>query len=347
MIRVLVAEDSAVVRQHLLYLLDRTAGLQVVGTARDGLDAVEQAKRLKPDVVLMDVHMPRLNGYDATRRIMEEIPTPIVMISASFNRDEVGMTFEALKAGALTVLEKPAGPDHPLHAEQARQLVETLRLMAEVKVIRRWPRRQTPPAPPRLEASSNRRIRVIAVGASTGGPAVTAEILEKLPRGCEIPLLLVQHIAPGFVTGLADWLGGQTPLTVKLAEPGEPVRPGTVYLAPDKCQMGVSRDERIRLTNGEAAEDGFSPSASYLFRSVAETYQRSAMGVLLTGMGRDGAAGLLRLREVGGLTVAQDKESSVIFGMPGEAVRLGAAELVLSPEEIAALIGRLTSARSA
>lgn len=347
MIRVLVAEDSAVVREHLLYLLDRAAALQVVGTARDGLDAVEQAKRLKPDVVLMDVHMPRMNGYDATRRIMEEVPTPIVMISASFNRDEVGMTFEALKAGALTVLEKPAGPEHPLHAEQARQLVETLRLMAEVKVIRRWPRRQAPPAPPRLDASSNRRIRIIAVGASTGGPAVTAEILEKLPRGFEIPLLLVQHIAPGFVGGLADWLGGQTALTVKLAEPGEPVRPGTVYLAPDKYQMGVSRDERIRLTVGEAAEDGFSPSASYLFRSVAEAYQRSAMGVLLTGMGRDGASGLLRLREVGGLTVAQDKESSVIFGMPGEAVRLGAAELVLSPEEIAALIGNLARAGSA
>jgi two-component system chemotaxis response regulator CheB len=343
MIRVLVAEDSAVVREYLLYLLDKAVGLRVVGAARDGLEAVEQTKRLKPDVILMDVHMPRLNGYDATRRIMEEAPTPIVMISASFNRDEVGMTFEALKAGALTVLEKPCGPDHPQQTEQARQLVETLRLMAEVKVIRRWPRRSVPPTA--LGAPSDRRIRIIAFGASTGGPAVTAEILEKLPRGFEIPLLLVQHIAPGFVGGLAEWLNGQTPLTVKLAEPGEPVRPGTVYLAPDQRQMGVSRDERIRLTNGEAAEDGFSPSASYLFRSVAEAYQRSAAGILLTGMGRDGAAGLLRLREVGGLTVAQDKESSVIFGMPAEAVRLGAAEYILSPDEIAVLINSLASQR--
>lgn len=344
MIRVLVAEDSAVVREYLRYLLEQAAGLQVVGTARDGLDAVEQTKRLKPDVILMDVHMPRLNGYDATRRIMEDVPTPIVMISASFNRDEVSMTFEALKAGALTVLEKPAGPDHPQQAEQARQLVETLRLMAEVKVIRRWPRRQAPPAPTPL-GPPKRRIRIIALGASTGGPAVTAEILEKLPRGFDIPLLLVQHIAPGFVGGLADWLNGQTPLTAKLAEPGEPVRPGTVYVAPDKCQMGVSQDERIRLTNGEAAEDGFSPSASYLFRSVAEAYLRSAAGILLTGMGRDGAAGLLRLRQLGGLTVAQDKESSVIFGMPAEAVRLGAAEYVLSPDEIAVLINSLASQR--
>lgn len=345
MIRVLVADDSAVVREYLLYLVDQAAGLRVVGTARDGLDAVEQTKRLKPDVILMDVHMPRLNGYDATRRIMEEVPTPIVMISASFSRDEVSRTFEALKAGALTVLEKPAGPDHPQQAEQARQLVETLRLMAEVKVIRRWPARHAPPAPAPLGPPPNRRIRIIALGASTGGPAVTAELLEKLPRGFEIPLLLVQHIAPGFVRGLAEWLNGQTPLTVKVAEPGEPVRPGTMYLAPDKCQMGVSKDERIRLTTGEAAEDGFSPSASYLFRSVADAYQRSAMGVLLTGMGRDGAAGLLRLREVGGLTVAQDKESSVIFGMPGEAVRLGAAEYVLAPAEIAVLIGSLAAQR--
>ena len=174
---------------------------------------------------------------------------------------------------------------------------------------------------------------------------MAAGILEKLPRGFGIPLLLVQHIAPGFVAGLAEWLDAQTPLTVKLAEPGELVRPGTVYVAPDHGQMGVSQDERIRLTNGEAAEDGFSPSASYLFRSVAEAYQRSAMGVLLTGMGRDGAAGLLRLREVGGVTVAQDRDSSVIFGMPGEAVRLGAAEYVLSPDEIAVLIGSLVPQR--
>ncbi len=340
-----MAEDSAVVREYLLYLLEEAEGFSVAGTARDGLEAVEQTKRLKPDVILMDVHMPRLNGYDATRRIMEEIPTPIVMISASFNRDEVGMTFEALKAGALTVLEKPGGPDHPQQAEQARQLVESLRLMAEVKVIRRWPRRSAPLLPAQLGAPANRRIRIIAVGASTGGPAVTAEILEKLPRGFEIPLLLVQHIASGFVRGLADWLNGQTSLTVKLAEPGEPMRPGTVYVAPDKCQMGVSKDERILLTNGEAAEDGFSPSASYLFRSVAEAYQRSAAGILLTGMGRDGAAGLLRLRELGGLTVAQDKESSVIFGMPAEAVRLGAAEYILSPDEIAVLINSLASQR--
>jgi len=345
MIRVLVAEDSAVVREYLQYLLDHGAGLQVVGAARDGLEAVEQTRRLKPDVILMDVHMPRLNGYDATRRIMEEVPTPIVMISASFNRDEVGMTFEALKAGALTVLEKPSGPDHPRQVEQARQLVETVRLMAEVKVIRRWPARHAPPAPAPPDQPPNRRIRIIALGASTGGPAVAAGILEKLPRGFGIPLLLVQHIAPGFVAGLAEWLDAQTPLTVKLAEPGELVRPGTVYVAPDHGQMGVSQDERIRLTNGEAAEDGFSPSASYLFRSVAEAYQRSAMGVLLTGMGRDGAAGLLRLREVGGVTVAQDRDSSVIFGMPGEAVRLGAAEYVLSPDEIAVLIGSLVPQR--
>ncbi len=343
MIRVLVAEDSAVVREYLLYLLEEAEGFSVAGAARDGLDAVEQVKRLKPDVILMDVHMPRMNGYDATRRIMEEVPTPIVMISASFNRDELGMTFEALKAGALTVLEKPGGPDHPQQTEQARQLVETLRLMAEVKVIRRWPRRSDPA--PSLDAPTDRRIHIIAVGASTGGPAVIAEILEKLPRDFKIPLLLVQHIAPGFVGGLAEWLNGQTMLTVKLAEAGEPVRPGTVYLAPDQSQMGVSRDGRIHLTNGKAAEDGFSPSASYLFRSVAEAYQGSAAGILLTGMGRDGAAGLLRLRQLGGLTVAQDKESSVIFGMPAEAVRLGAAEYVLSPDEIAVLINSLAAQR--
>jgi len=344
MIRVLVAEDSAVARELLVALLEQDPMLRVVGTARDGLEAVAEAERLRPDVILMDVHMPRMNGFEATRRIMERVPTPIVIVSASISREEVALTFEALKAGALTVVDKPGGPGHPDHAEDARRLLETVRLMAEVKVVRRWPRRGRPgPFPPSVGA--DRKIRVVAIGASTGGPQVVAEILSQLPGDLGVPILLVQHIAPGFAPGLAEWLGQGTPFAVKLAEPGEPARPGTVYIAPDGSQMGIAKDGRIRLT-GEVAEDGFRPSASYLFQSVAETYGRSAIGILLTGMGRDGAAGLRRLREAGGLTIAQDEESSVIFGMPGEAVRLGAAEHVLSPEQIVvtirSLVGGLT-----
>lgn len=349
MIRVLVAEDSAVTREYLVYLLSEDHVLEVVGTAQDGLEAVAQAERLKPDVIVMDVYMPRMNGYEATLQIMERVPTPIVMVSASFPRDQVGMSFAALQAGALTVVEKPGGPGHPDHAETTRDLVRTVKLMSEVKVVRRWPRSRDQgaglggqreltvrrsPAPIPWPHS---KIRLIAIGASTGGVQVIAEILRELSGDLGVPILVVQHIAPGFTMGLADWLGQVTRLKVKVAEAGEATRPGTVYLAPNGFQMGIAMEGRIRLTK-ELAADGFSPSASYLFQSVAEAYGRSAVGILLTGMGRDGATGLQRLREAGGVTIAQDKESSVIFGMPGEAIRLGAAMYVLSPEQIAGTI---------
>jgi len=314
----------------------------VVGTARDGVEAVEQARRLKPDIIVMDVHMPRMNGFEATRQIMERIPTPIVIVSASTSREEVAMTFEALRAGALTLVEKPGGPDHPKYAESARRLVETVKLMAEVKVVRRWPRRERPVPPSSPPVRTDPKIRLIAIGASTGGPQVVAEILTRLPGDLAAPVLIVQHIAPGFTEGLVEWLAQGTRLGVKLAETGEPVRAATAYLARDGFQMGITRDGRIRLTK-ELAEDGFCPSASYLFESVAEAYGRSALGILLTGMGRDGAAGLKLLREAGGMTVAQDEESSVIFGMPGEAIRRGAAEHVLSPEQISTLIRSVTA----
>ena len=342
MIRVLVAEDSAVTREYLAYLLGEDPEIEVVAAVKDGQEALEEAKRLKPDLILMDVHMPRMNGYEATRRIMEEVPVPIVMVSASLSRDETAMTFQALQAGALTVAEKPPGLDHPDHAAMARRLVETVKSMAEVKVVRRWPRRERHTAPPRPARPSPRKVQLIVIGASTGGPAALSEILRGLPGDLSVPVLVVQHIAAGFVVGLAEWLGKQTPLTVKLAEAEETARPGVVYVAPDGWQMGVTKDFRIRLTK-EPSLNGFCPSVDYLFRSVAEFHGQSAIGVLLTGMGRDGAEGLLRLRQAGGVSIAQDEESSVVFGMPGEAVRIGAPDYVLTPDEIAKTIRSLAA----
>ena len=340
MIRVLIVEDSPVTREFLVSLLGRDRTVQVVGTARNGLEGVAEAERLRPDVILMDVYMPQMNGYEATRQIMERVPSPIVMVSANFNRDEVAMTFEALKAGALAVVEKPGGPDHPRHVETARLLLQTVKLMAEVKVVRRWPKRKRLVAPTPPPAKSDRKIRLIAIGASTGGPGVVAEILGGLPA--VPPILLVQHIAPGFTAGLCEWLNRGTRLEVKLAISGESVRPGTVYLAPEGMQMGIATEGRIRLMK-EPAEDGFCPSATYLFHSVAESYGQSAIGILLTGMGRDGASGLKRLSEAGGVTIVQDEETSVVFGMPAEAIRLGAAEYVLSPEQISGTIRSLVT----
>ena len=206
----------------------------------------------------MDVHMPRMSGHEATRQIMERAPTPIVMVSASSIGDEATTAFEALKAGALTVIDKPGGSDHPARAESARRLVETVKLMAEVKVVRRWPRRERPVSASPFLAKVDRKIRVIAIGGSTGAPQVVADILARLPRDLAAPILIVQHIAPGFTGGFAEWLAQGTRLAVKLAEPGEATRPGTVYLAPERAQTGITKDGRIRLTT-EPAEDGFCP----------------------------------------------------------------------------------------
>jgi two-component system chemotaxis response regulator CheB len=341
-IRVLVVEDSAVVRQHLVALLRDDPGLEVVGEARDGLEAVTMAARQRPDAILMDGHMPRMDGYEATRRIMEQAPTPIVMVSASIAADEGALSFRALEAGALTIVEKPVGPDHPRHDEIVRQLLQTVRLMAEVKVVRRWPRREPRRSATSKPPASTGAIEVVAIGASTGGPQALAEILGGLPPHFGAPILVVQHIVAGFEAGLATWLAALTPLTVTLAEAGEPLRPATVYIARNGRQIGVTPRREIDLTD-EPASDGFRPSASSLFCSVAEIYGPAAAGVLLTGMGRDGAAGLARLRAAGGVTMAQSEQTSVVFGMPAEAIRLDAAEHVLSPGEIAATLRSLVS----
>lgn len=346
MIQVLLAEDSAVTRDYLAWLLRADPDIRVVGAARDGAEALAEACRLRPDLILMDVHMPRVNGYEATRRIMETFPLPIVMMSASLDVDGQELTFEALKAGALTVVEKAPGPGQSRQAEAARNLVQTVKLMAEVKVVRRWRERERPRPPARASiAATDRRSRVVALGASTGGPQAVAEILGKLPPDLGAPVLVVQHIAPGFTPGMVEWLNlGTSRLPVRLGESGLMVCPGTVYVAPEQAQMGIGGDGRIRLTR-EAADDRFCPSVSHLFETVAEAYGRSGMGVLLTGMGRDGADGLKKIRDAGGITIAQDEQTSIIFGMPREAIRLGAAEFVLALDEISQVIGSLASRR--
>jgi two-component system chemotaxis response regulator CheB len=343
---VLIAEDSEVTREYLAYLLGKDPELDIVGMAKDGQEAVEQAERLKPDLILMDVHMPRLDGIEATRVIMERVPTPIVMASVSSFGGSTAQIFDALKAGALTVASKPSGPSDKNFEESVEKLLQTIKAMAEVKVIRRWPKRERPPLPAQPPNHSlsqpNRKIRLIAIGASTGGPQAITEILSGLAGDLSTPVLVVQHIATGFISGFVEWLGQSTGLPVKLAEPDEPAMPGIVYLAPDGMQMGIRRDGRIHLTH-EPMENGFSPSASYLMRSVAENYGRAAIGILLTGMGRDGADGLKQLRDAGAMTVAQDEESSVIFGMPREAIRLGAAEQVLPLTRISSLLSALAA----
>ena len=348
LIKVLVVEDSLVVREFLVHILGSDPGIRIVGTASDGEEAIEAVRRLQPDVVTMDIHMPKMNGLEATRRIMEIHPIPIVIVSGSSDPHDVAMTFRATEAGALAALRRPAGIGHPDHESTARELVQTVKLMSEVKVVRRWSQARhaaTMPRPPAPGAGMRHvyapaKVRVVALGASTGGPLVLQTILAGLPKDFPAPVLIVQHMAAGFVQGFVEWLSQSSVLPVRIAAHGEIILPAHVYVAPDEFQMKVERGGKIALSR-DAPENGLRPSVSCLFRSVAEVYAGEAVAGLLTGMGRDGAEELKLLREKGAATFAQDKDSSVVHGMPGEAIKLDAAMLILAPEKIAAVLTNL------
>lgn len=348
LIRVLVVEDSPVVREFLVHILSSDPDIRVAGTANDGEEALEAVRRHRPDVITMDIHMPKLNGLEATRRIMETDPTPIVIVSGSEDPREVTTTFDAMEAGALAVLRRPAGIGHPAHEDTARELVQTVKLMSEVKVVRRWPRtRSTAPAPRAAKmglARESAQVRIVAIGASTGGPPALHTILAGLPKDFPVPILIVQHMAAGFIRGFVEWLAQSSGLPVHVATQGALMLPGHIYVAPDEFHMKVERGGKIALTKDEP-ENGLRPSVSCLFRSVAEVYGGDAVAGLLTGMGRDGAEELRLLREKGAVTFAQDKDSSVVHGMPGEAIKLDAAMLVLPPEKIAAVLTNLANHR--
>lgn len=337
-INVLVVEDSAVVQMLLKHLLDSDPELQVMGIASNGQEAVDSVARHPPDVILMDIHMPKMDGYEATQRIMETHPVPIVITSATPSDQEIGVTFRALEAGAVAFIDKPVGLNTPGFEQMARKLLETVKLMAEVKVVKRWAQDRRTVARPVIELPRRgETVNVVAIGASTGGPPVIQTILKGLPRDFSAPILVVQHIASGFLGGMADWLRQTTALSVHLGAHGATALPGHVYLAPDGFHMGLLPGGRILLSQNEP-ENNLRPAVSFLFRSVANVSGARAVGVLLTGMGRDGAEELKLLRNTGAVTIAQDATTSVIHGMPGEAIRLGAALYTLPPEQIAAML---------
>lgn len=347
MVKVLIVEDSPVQQALIGHILSADPDLSVIGTANNGAEAVEFVSRQRPDVVTMDLNMPHMNGLDATRRIMETTPVPIVIVSANWDPQEVATTFRAMEAGALAGVEKPRGLGHKDFAATAQQLVQTVKLMSEVKVVRRWPRKQPEQsaqqqvaAPLPQLAHPTTAVKLVAVGASTGGPPVLQTLLSGLPKNFPVPVLIVQHIAMGFLPGLVEWLSQVTRFPVRIPAHGDLLLPGHAYLAPDGVHLGITRGPRAALGD-TPAENNLRPAVSHLFRSVAETLGNQAIGVLLTGMGKDGAAELKVLRDTGAITIAQDKESSAVHGMPGEAIQLGAATHVLSPERIVEALVKL------
>jgi two-component system chemotaxis response regulator CheB len=338
-LQVLVVEDSPVARRLIVDILSSDPELQVIAEAESGDEAVRVATRSKPDVIVMDVVMPSMDGLEATRRIMEVRPTPIVLVSASYNAGDLSKSFEALEAGALSLVAKPSGPGASTFAAEAAALTTTVKLMAEVKLVRR--RAVGPPgpevvaaAPPESVRALRRPAEIVAIAASTGGPAALATILGALPPTMPVPVVVVQHITTGFHQGLVDWLDSVSPVSVRLARAGEPLRAGEVLVAPSAAHLGVTGDRRVALSP-DPPIGGHRPSATHLFRSVARVYGGAAVGAILTGMGEDGVAGLRLLKEAGGLVLAQDKATSVVYGMPQKAASLGIADLVLPLDRMA------------
>lgn len=338
-LRVVVAEDSPTVRERLVTALSER-GLDVVGVAGDGAEATALCERLRPDVVTMDMMMPGVTGLAATEHIMAHCPTPILIVSASVNRGELFRTYEALAAGAVDVLEKPLGHEPP--GEWESRLVAAVRMAARIKVIThprarlRDLRASRRPEPLRVADGPTGGCQLLALGASTGGPGALLEILRALPANFPLPILLVVHIGQPFGAALADWLGDNTTLPVAVARHGQPLPapglPGVLMAPPDRHLVVEGR----RLVLSDAPPRHFCrPSVDVLFESVARELGARAAACLLTGMGRDGAAGLLALRQAGGQTAAQDELTSVVYGMPREAALLGAAEQVLPLQQVA------------
>lgn len=347
MIRVLVVDDSAVFRKLLAHVMNADPDLTVVGEAQDGLEAVELVQRLDPDVVTMDMHMPRMTGAEATSRIMQQCPRPIVIVSASVDPADVAQSFRALEAGAVSILAKPPGPGSPGFRPAVDQIVKTVKLLSQVKVVKqRTPRlRGEPPQLP-IGPEGTLRPRLVAIGASTGGPSAIEHVLKDLPADFAAPIVVVQHIAEGFDQGFVDWLNRTTSLDVHLASADLALRRGRVVVAPCNKHLLV-RGTLCALEDGPPI-DGHQPSISQMFRSVARSFGPRALGVLLTGMGADGAAGLSDLKRAGGTTLVQDEATSVVYGMAQQAVKLGAADQILPLTEIGPAIAgcmKVTSAR--
>lgn len=354
-IRVFLVEDSPIAMTILKRIFEGTPEVQVVGTATNGLEALEAIPSLQPDLICTDFHMPKMGGVELTRRLMEVYPRPILVISASVQEEDRDNVFRVLEAGALDVFPKPRTGLSSEYEKNKADLIHKVKLLAGIKVFTQHrstapastttaspaakPAASATPALSHLAAPSLlpldiRAPRILAIGASTGGPQALKVLLSGLPSTFPVPVVCVQHISEGFLGGLVSWLGQSCALQIQEAQAGARPQAGFVYFAPDHCHLTIDGRGCFQLLK-QPPVMGHRPSVTTLFNSVAAYYRRSAIGVLLTGMGSDGAVGLQAMVQAGAHTIAQDEASCVVFGMPKEAIALGAAKQVLPIEAIA------------
>jgi two-component system, chemotaxis family, protein-glutamate methylesterase/glutaminase len=377
-IKVLVVEDSPTVGALISNIVKSDPALELVGLAKDGTEAIRMVSRLRPNVITMDVHMPHMNGLEATEYIMAHYPTPILVLTASLAKQDVNLGMQMLSAGAVDIMEKPADD-----WEKARQrLLERIKLISRIRVIThlrgkrnlkigeigvstatlqapistkpkkaishenaptapldpsKIHRLKPEPTKPDWTAPKGVKFAVVAIAASTGGPPALAKLFKALPKEVPVPIFVVQHIPSGFGVGLAEWLNTESNLPVKNAQENEKPLPGRIYLPADDTHLELHPNGLLHLSK-EAARFGLRPSADITFESLAKVFPGKTLGVILTGMGKDGTLGMRSLKDAGGYNVAQDEATSVIFGMPKAAIEAKVVDLVLPLDQIAPFI---------
>ncbi|MEM7796556.1 MAG: chemotaxis-specific protein-glutamate methyltransferase CheB [Cyanobacteria bacterium P01_C01_bin.118] len=334
-IRVLIVEDSPIALKILERILNSSPDIEIVGTAHNGQEGLVLIPLVQPDVICTDFFMPEMNGLEFTIQVMVENPRPILVVSASVQEDDAYRIFQLLEAGAVDILPKPQAGLNDNNPLLKQSLINKIKVLAGVKVFKKKPRLRSQPVQPkvRLNYLTNTH-KIVAIGASTGGPMALQSLLSELPKDFPLPIICVQHISQGFLQGLIDWLANTCKLPIQIAKEGESPEPGKIYFPLERQHLTINHRGRFIYSYGQP-EDSHCPSVTTLFSAIAQTYGRKAIGILLTGMGRDGADGMKAIADAGGMTIAQDEATSVVFGMPKEAIDLGAASQVLPINAIA------------
>ncbi|AFZ34613.1 response regulator receiver modulated CheB methylesterase [Stanieria cyanosphaera PCC 7437] len=344
-IKVLLVEDSPIALTILQKILATSSEITVVGTASNGIEALDLIPKLEPNVICTDLQMAKMDGLEFTKQVMAKYPKPILIISNSVQQSDTENIFELLQAGAVDVFPKPVGGQATEYEQVKQTLLNKIKILSGVSVFtkplkdQRHSSRTNNPglieATVQITSSAkiSSRVQLITIGASTGGPQALAKLLKPLPSDFPVPIICTQHISEGFLSGLVSWLGRECKLAVKIAERGEIPIPGTVYFAPEKHHLEIDTQGKFIYLDHPPV-DGHRPSVTVTFKAVARHYSRGAVGILLTGMGKDGAEGTKAIADVGGLTIVQDESTCVVFGMPKEAIALGAAQHILPLSEI-------------